>query len=365
MSKLILEASELHAKEFSENYSPISTDEMAEIFELDSPINLPFNLHKRNSPHAFCPDRTYHKFDRTLLARAFIASAENESIMLVGEKGTGKTSFAQQYHNRLGRPLFSINGGPGLDEDVLIGRPTPIETESGMGLKDMAGRLMYGLKFGIPCCIDELSRIHDSVLYALNDILSGGKLIPLKGMVLDPDVAPATMLDCDHGLIVRHPLFRFWATDNTGGKVDGDANFGQATIINAATRSRFCYLDVPFMSKVDEVSAIETMLRSHAMYSGMIASDIDRGIKRLGVPLMVDVALRFRDAYRDGEVSDTVSMRELLRWGKKAIWFDSLDHGFNDGVMGALTEVDREFAVDAFSETYSRKIELDSELFAA
>ncbi len=370
MSKHFIEETiKKHSAEYAENTRDLSEDEFNDLFELEERVRLPFRLRILKEAHPLTPERIDFKFDRDLLVRTLIASLGNESIMLVGEKGTGKTTFVKQFHQRLGRPLFVINGGPGLDEDVLIGRTSPVETENGIGLKDMAGRLMYGLKWGIPVCIDEISTLDDRVLYACNDILSGERTVPLKHMVLDPDLDPKALANDNHGMVVRHPSFRFWATDNTGGRADADANFGNATVINAATRSRMTSIDVHFPRKEVEVEILKTSLMRHVLLRSLSQKDFTKNIRLMQLNQFVDFANYFRDAYSgrnsNNATSDTISMRELLRWAHKSVWYDNIDHGFNDAIVGNLTRSDRVVAELAFEEIFGRKLDLKQSVLTA
>lgn len=369
MSDFISSAMRKHIEAYKSETRPLSSEEFNELFAMKEPIILPFEMRIRETPHVFTPERKDHLFDRHLLARVLIANASGDSIMLVGEKATGKTSFVKQFHQRLNNPLFVINGGPGLDEDTLIGRPTPVQTDDGIVLRDMAGRLMYGLKWGIPVCIDEISTIEDRVLYACNDILSGEQVVPLKQMVMDPDIEPSKLSEDKHGLIVRHPKFRFWATDNTGGRADADSNYGHATIINAATRSRMTSFDVPFLPKAMEVEIIKTFLLGHNKLVTKNKSEALHIIQKLHIEQMVDFAIMFRDAYagRNSQVmtADTISMRELLRWASQSVWYESLDHAFNDSIMGNLTDSDRGVAKLFFEEIFQRPLNLSIPLFVS
>lgn len=61
--------------------------------------------------------------------------------MLVGDKGTGKSSLVAQVHNRLNKPLLGINGSSGVDETHLLGS----KTIEGGDVKSFDGVLSYAL----------------------------------------------------------------------------------------------------------------------------------------------------------------------------------------------------------------------------
>ena len=112
-----------------------------------------------------------------------------ENIMLTGEKGTGKTTFVQQFCARLNIPLMTICGGPGLNESFLMGGKT-IEASS---VKSVDGLVSYCLRWGINILIDEIAAIKPSVLVSINDVLNGDQTITLKHHGLDPSKTPVEL----------------------------------------------------------------------------------------------------------------------------------------------------------------------------
>ena len=63
-------------------------------------------------------------FNESLLRRTLLSMSSRDSIMYVGDKGTGKSSFVQQICAVLNRPLLAITAGPGVDESYLLGCKT-------------------------------------------------------------------------------------------------------------------------------------------------------------------------------------------------------------------------------------------------
>lgn len=106
-------------------------------------------------------------FEPDMVARVLRSYASSENMMFNGEKGTGKSSFVQQFCARLNIPLMTITGGPGLDETYLMGSKT-IENGS---VKAVDGVLSYCLRHGIAVLIDEIAAIKPSVLVSINDVL--------------------------------------------------------------------------------------------------------------------------------------------------------------------------------------------------
>lgn len=334
----------------------INEAEIQSLFGLERPLNLNLPLSVREQPHAIAPAIKDHHFDPELLRRTILSRIDGEPLMLLGDKGTGKTSFVEQLHARLGLPLLSINGGPGVDEDYLFGRAG----FDGNAVTDLDGLLSYGIRHGISVCVDELSAIPAKVLLSMNDVLEQGEVIVLKHHGIDPSAKPEELLGVGRNVIVRHPGFRFIATDNTGGKTIRDSRFNGSGKINGATRSRFTYLNVNHMPREAEKAVLENVAMSHWRVNGLSGADRDAILKPAlkTMDAMMDFAERFRTGFSQEETLDTISLRELKRWVRKFMTYGSLDAAFEDAVYSGLEESDQSFSHEVYLECFGTSPEL-------
>ena len=116
------------------------------LFGFDTPIRgFEEPIEIASEPHPWSPaiDEAY-VFNKSLVRRMLLSMQNNESIMLFGDKGTGKSSLVKQLMAKLNRPLLCINGGPALDEVDLLGCKT---IENG-DVKSMDGVLSYAFRWG-------------------------------------------------------------------------------------------------------------------------------------------------------------------------------------------------------------------------
>lgn len=295
---------------------------------LEAPIQIPADR------HPLAPEIKHHVFDESLTRRLILSMADRDSIMLVGDKGTGKTSLIEQLNARLNRPLISITAGPGVDESYLIGCKT-IENGS---VKAMDGVLSYAYRHGLSCNIDELCSLRQGVLVGINDILQGDAVVTLKHHGIDPTMDPAAMLNLEGGMnIVRHGSFRLFATDNTGGKSQKDPRFAGVNTQNSAVRSRFTSFKVGFMSPEKEMAALQ----------GCVST-----LNPSQVKSMVEFAFRFRKAFEIGEAFDNVSFREIKRWATKTVRYGDIHEAFIDAVYTNMEASDQLKAEFVFDETF-------------
>lgn len=307
---------------------------------LDHPIAIPVDRH----PLAPAIDGGY-VFNEGMVRRTLLSMQTRDSIMYVGDKGTGKSSFVQQLNARMNRPLLSINAGPGVDESYLLGCKT-IENGS---VRAVDGVLSYAYRHGLTCLIDELCALRPGVLVGINDILQGDAVVTLKHHGIDPNLDPKQMLSLGNGMnLVRHPAFRLFATDNTGGKQQKDGRFNGSNTQNSAARSRFTSMKVGFMPADKELAALHGKLKAGV-------------VEEVQAAMMVEFAFRFRVAFEQGEAFDNISFRELLRWGKKLETYGCVHESFMDAVYGNLEESDQILAESLFEETFGTKLILTDE----
>lgn len=280
-------------------------------------------------------------FNEKMVRRILLSMATRDSIMLVGDKGTGKSSLVEQLNGVLNRPLLSITAGPGVDESYLVGCKT---IDNGT-VKSVDGVLSYAYRHGLTCLIDEICSLRPGVLVGINDILQGDEVVTLKHHGIDPSLDPRSLMGLDNGMnIVRHPAFRLFATDNTGGKQSRDLRFGGVNVQNSAVRSRFTSMKVGFMSPDKEMAALAACAPS---------------ISEEHVKMIVEFAFRFRAAFEQGDAIDNISFREIKRWATKLSLYGDIHESFQDAIYGNLEETDMQMAENLFEETFGKQLELD------
>ncbi len=333
-----------------------------EVFGFSTPVpgfEHPFPIEAEPSP--FVPEiNPDYVFEPDMVARVLRSYANRENMMFNGEKGTGKSSFVQQFCARLHIPLMTINGGPGLDETYLMGSKT---IEDG-NVKAVDGVLSYCLRHGIPVLIDELAAIKPSVLLSVNDVLNGDQTITLKHHGLDPLVKPDDLAKVEGSMTIkRHPRFRLFATDNTGGKIARNPNYVGVNTQNTAVRSRFTCFKMTYMKPALELKALIGSTK------GALPVEVAK--------FMVELAIRVRASFELGEMTDTLSFRELQRWGRKALVYGRTDatvlvegkprtipdcaKAFVDAIYTGMEETDQDAVMPVYELVFGTPLELPSE----
>lgn len=299
-------------------------------------------------------------FQPDMVARVLRSYGGRENMMFTGEKGAGKSSFVQQFCARLNIPLMSITGGPGLDETYLMGSKT-IEDGS---VKSVDGIISYCLRHGIAVLIDEICAIKPSVLLSINDVTNGDEVITLKHHGLDPTMDPAALAAVEGSMTIkRHKRFRIFATDNTGGKIARDPRYVGVFTQNNSSRSRWTCFKMSFMKPARELKALL------GATNGALPVEVGK--------FMVEMAIRVRASFEQGEMTDTLSFREIRRWARKSLMYGAPEENvvagsqpkfvpdcakaFVDAIYTGMEETDQDVAREFYELVFGTELVLPSE----
>lgn len=301
------------------------------LFGLAEPlVGFPVQIAIEVERHPLAPavDHDY-VFNPELLAGALRAYAAGESLLLIGEKGTGKTSFVQQLLARLNKPLLTATMSSGTEIADLMG----CKTLEGGEVVAADGIVSYGYRHGIPVLLDEFSALRPEVALALNGVIQGDAVVALNHHGFNPEVG-AEQLHERGAVLVKHPGFRLFAADNTGGKQATDGRYLATNEQNSSVRSRFTTLEVGYMPPHLEFPLLQKA-------AGNVPTEL--------VMMVYEFVLSFREAFSMGQAEDTLSLREALRWVRKlsfqhAHGLQNMDRSFHEAIYGSLQPSDQAFA---------------------
>lgn len=367
LAKAPASISEIRAQQRKEmketKFKSLDEKGVQDLFGLEKPLNLGFPFALRAVPHALAPQVKYHYFDPDLLRRIILSRFDMGPVMALGEKGVGKSAGFEQFFARIGSPLLSINGGPGVDEDYLFGRAS----YDGEKVVDQDGLLSYAIRHGLAVCVDEISAIPSKTVLAMNDVLGSAETIVLKHHGINPHMKPEEMLSSGGNMLVRHPWFKFFCTDNTGGKLERSSLYNGTNVLNAATRSRFMTLYFGYMPIEAERKVLLNTVKTHwkmGQLDGSSASNLQSQADKI-INGILDFSRLVRDGYaNEGSVSNTICLREMNLWLTKFLTysgiapFTALCNAFEDAVYTACEESDRPFITEAFLECFGKPLEL-------
>ncbi|QXW20155.1 AAA family ATPase (plasmid) [Comamonas aquatica] len=220
------------------------------------------------------------------------------ALKIIGDPAAGKTSFVEQWHARLGLPLFIVSCHENMTEADLVGQLLPQENGS---LKWCDSPLLSIYRHGGSVLLDEWNNMNPNAATLANAMLEGYAVtIPHTGEIVRP-----------------HPQARFFATQNP---VDGKTVVQGRYVQDSASDDRFMEMHVDYLKPDLEKQIVFKSLRKVDKASS------DEALL-LTASKLVDVANEIREKFRSNEVPSNaafhkpMSTRVLVRWAQLTVGF--------------------------------------------
>lgn len=211
------------------------------------------------------------------------------ACMLVGHKGTGKTSLPEQWHLKIQKNLKSMTGNGKTTLEALFGQYV-LDGDGKLIWQD--GPLTWAARNGGSVLINEFNAIPEDVQLSLIDVAHDGSpfVLPEKGEQFMP-----------------HPDFRIFCTMNPKG--GNEFMYKARKDIDAALKERFFWIDVGYGSREDEEKILYGVFQEQC---GLAPSE-----SKLFVEQLVNVAEIVRQqagATNASAIPEIISTRVLVNW---------------------------------------------------
>lgn len=215
------------------------------------------------------------------------------ALKIIGDPAAGKTSIVEQWHARLGWPLFIVSCHENMSETDLIGQLVPQVDGS---LKWLDSPLMAVYRHGGSVLLDEWNNLNPNAATILNAMLEGYTItIPQTGEIVKP-----------------HRAARYYATQNP---IDGKAVVQGRYLQDSASDDRFMEMRVDYLS-----AELETRIISSA-YRKLDSDSSSEAVLALASSL-VKVANEVREKFKNNHLASNqhftkpLSTRSLKRWAQ-------------------------------------------------
>lgn len=225
----------------------------------------------------------------------------NESVMLIGETGTGKTTLVHELAKEQEKTLHrvSVNGSMSVDE--ILGKWLAKDGSTYW----IDGILTRAVREGHWVIFDEINAMLPEMGFALHSLLDDARTI--------------TLAEKDGEVIKAHPEFRFF------GGMNPSEDYAGTKEMNMALMSRFAgvfYIDV--FPAEEEVK----ILKRHNITEPIATK-------------LVNLAYQLRELRKKGDMSTFVSTRDIIQAGKLATSGLEFDKAVLFAVFNKLTEEER------------------------
>lgn len=289
-------------------------------------------------PYVATVDPNY-VFNIDLVKTVIVALELNKPLYLWGYHGTGKTTILEQVAARTGRPFMRVQHTVNTEESHILGQflvrnAEVVEEEIDAEGKHhevkrhktvtdfQLGPLPMAMLYGFIYCADEYDFAMPQVTSVYQPVLEGKPLVIKE--------APP-----EFRVIRPHPNFRFVATGNTNGVGDESGLYQGTFIGNAANYSRF--------GVTEEVQYMDPRIEESVLVS-------QASIGREHAKKIVRFANGVRERFKDGQISMTVSPRELINAANLGIAFQGdWMRGMRLAFTNRLSRVDKK-AVEEFGQ---------------
>lgn len=260
-----------------------------------------------------------------------LAMYEQDTTLLHGLQGTGKTCLPEQWCALLKIPFWRMSCNHETREAHFLGSPAVEYNEEGqMYIRQEPTILTDSLKHGGLFCEDECFR-HNSalVLQSLRE--------KSNRTVLLPDAPGRTS---DERKLKAPSTWWYILTDNTVGSGDETGIF-DAEVQDASTLDRIdAAIEVPYLGKPQE----RKILQNH--------SDLNDEI----INGMLDVAKQVRFAFKKQTIMSTISVRGLLAWANKIELLGNIGQALQISWYNKLGTDDKKIVEDIFHQVFARTI---------
>lgn len=228
----------------------------------------------------YLPHKTEIIGNKEELETIALGVRDNLPVLLIGDTGTGKTSFIRYlaYETNNGFRRLNLNGSTTADE--LVGHYVIDDKKDGMRWVD--GVLLDAMKNGYWLLLDELNAGLPEVLFVLQSVLDDDRFL--------------VVAEHEGEIVKPHPDFRVFATMNPSLEYAGTRD------LNKALLSRFpIVIQTVYPEAVHEIEIIKSHVPN--------ISDMD-------LTVMVRIAEDIRKGKTNNTLSFICSTRELINWAR-------------------------------------------------
>jgi cobaltochelatase CobS len=267
-------------------------------------INCNFEVNGFKSASDLTPtlDKNYLFDEKT--SKAILAGfAFNQRVLIQGMHGTGKSTHIEQIASRLNWPCMRINFDSQITRLDLVGKDT-IKLKNDKQITEFKeGIIPFALRNGVALVLDEYDAIKTDVSFVIQRLLEeDGKFALLE----------------ENEIITPHPNFRLFATSNTLGAGDDLGIYHGTNLINQAQMDRWNIVaSLNYLSEEYEITILQKKL------AFLSSKDHQQTAK-----LMVKIANLSREAFKNGDISNLISLRTLISWGRNIEIFNSVKEAF-------------------------------------
>ncbi len=243
-------------------------------------------------------DRSY-LFDQKTTLAILAGFVFNQRVLIQGMHGTGKSTHIEQVAARLNWPCLRVNFDSQITRLDLVGKDVITLKNDKQVTEFKEGVLPFALRNNIALVLDEYDAIKTDVAFVIQRLLEEeGKFALFE----------------ENEIISPSKYFRLFATSNTLGAGDDLGIYHGTNLINQAQMDRWNI--VASLNYLGEEYELEILLKKLPK------------LKPDDCKMMIRMANLSREAFKNGDISNLISLRTLISWGRNIEIFNSIETAF-------------------------------------
>ncbi len=277
---------------------------------------------KIDEQYVFNPDLT-----KVILAAFF----NNQKMLIQGMHGTGKSTHIEQVAARLNWPTVRINFDSQITRSDLVGKDI-ITLRNGKQITQFKeGVIPATIKRPTILILDEYDAIRTDVSFVIQRLLEqeGRFALLEENQIIDP-----------------HEHFRLFATSNTLGMGDDYGIYHGTNLINQGQMDRWNV--VYSLGYLDEKNE-EKILLSKAPF---LKEKLHEGV----ATLMILMANLTRESFRNGDLSNLITLRTLIYWAQNYQIFGSVKESFRLTFFNKIIDEEKSILNEFFQRVFGEEL---------
>ncbi len=280
----------------------------------------------------FCPviDENY-VFDEQTTKAILAGFAYNQRVLIQGMHGSGKSTHIEQVAARLNWPCIRVNFDSQITRLDLVGKDVITVKDSKQVTEFKEGVIPFALQNDIALIFDEYDAIRADVSFVIHRLLEEeGKFSLLE----------------ENKVIAPSENFRIFATSNTLGMGDDLGIYHGTNLINQAQMDRFNIVSA--LNYLDEDKEVQILFAKLPTLSKKIHQNTAR--------LMVKMANLTRQSFKNSDISNLISLRTLISWGRNIEIFGDVKHSFVISFYNKLIDEEKVILKEFYQRVFGEEI---------
>ncbi len=255
----------------------------------------------------------------------------NQRVLIQGMHGTGKSTHIEQVASRLNWPCIRVNFDSQITRLDLVGKDI-IKLKNGKQITEFKeGIIPFSIRNNIALVLDEYDAIRSDVSFVIHRLLeNNGKFMLLE----------------ENEVINPTNYFRIFATSNTLGAGDDMGIYHGTNLINQAQMDRWnIAVALNYLSEEVEIKILQKKLP-------FLKKSLNQNIAKM----MVKMANISREAFKNGDISNLISLRTLISWGRNFEIFGSIKYSFIISFLNKVIDDEKTIVKEFYQRIFGEDI---------